>query len=303
MRKTIIICVLFLGQLGPHAYSADTTLEILLTNDDGYESIGLHSLRRTLIDAGHQITVVAPVSQQSGSGMKVSLSTIEFAQHQDDIWSVDGSPVDAVLIGIEHILKRPPDLVISGANFGQNLGANVVISGTVGAAAAATLHGIPAIAVSVGINLAERGASPRAFPSTLAAFPRAADFTALLIKKLIKERPNGAALIPSGLMLNVNYPCEPVSSIRGVRIAPIGEFGGFRLNYRLVGKSKTKLVSTVEHDPRGMGEQHTDTAYFGNGFVTISALQPSWDPYSNSAISAPEWLASLEMLSKREVLD
>jgi len=293
MGKKMIIFVLFLAQLGSDVHSADTTLEILLTNDDGYESVGLSTLRDALIDEGHRVTVVAPLKQQSGSGMKVSLGTIELVEHGDDIWSVDGSPVDAVLVGINHVMKRSPDLVVSGANFGQNLGANVVISGTVGGAAAATLDGIPAIALSVGLDLAERDASPHGFPSTLAAFPRAAHFTALLIKKLNDERRAGKPLVPLGLMLNINYPGGSASSVKGVRIAPVGRFGGFRLRYDMTSARTTKLQSIVDIDTRGFLEKQTDTAFFGDGFVTISVLEPNWNSSLNAVSSVPDWLMSL----------
>ena len=88
-----------------------------------------------------------------------------------------GSPADSVLVGLLHILQgETPDIVISGANFGPNLG-YASSSGTVGAATMAMHVGIPAIAVSVGIDPAEYSATPIPFPSTFGAFDGAAEFT------------------------------------------------------------------------------------------------------------------------------
>lgn len=77
-----------------------------------------------LVAAAHHVTLIAPLTNQSGSGMKVSTQgMLAYKEHSAGVWSVDGSPADSVLVGLLHIMQiEPPDLVVSGANFGPNLG-------------------------------------------------------------------------------------------------------------------------------------------------------------------------------------
>ena len=270
-------------------------LSVLLTNDDGYDSPGIRALGAALAGAGYEVTIVAPLEQQSGSGMKVSLGALDVVEQGAGVWTVDGSPADAVSIGIHRLMQdAPPDVVISGANLGQNLGSNVMLSGTVGAAAMAAHDGIPAIAVSVGIDLAEHDAEPERFPSTLDAFPHAARLTVRLLAALTARREEGTELLPPGTVLNLNYPALPAASIRGVRTAPIGQYGGFRLIYPEDGSETGKVQSTIEHDPRGMAEADADTALFAAGFVTISVIEPRWNTVKGEAIATPEWIVKLE---------
>ena len=292
MWKTTVLFALILGQMG--ASVAADPLKILLTNDDGYDSAGLHGLRDALIEAGHRVTVVAPLTQQSGTGMKVTLGTLELVEQVEGVWSVDGSPADAVSLALNRIMAgAPPDVVVSGANFGQNLGNNVLMSGTVGGAVTAVLNGVPGIALSVGIDLAEHDRKPQRFPSTLAAFPPAAAFAVQLLEALRGRQTSGNPLLPPGLALNVNYPALPADAIKGERIAHIGRFGGFRLRYEGVGTEENQLKSMIGDDERGYEEAGSDTALFAQGFITLSVIDPSWDAAANSAGKVPDWFEAL----------
>ena len=131
-----------------------------------------------------------------------------------------GTPVDSMKAGLEVLLAGdPPDLVVSGNNFGQNLGKPTSNgSGTIGAALQAAFQGVPAIAGSVGIIFSESGAG---FPSTIASFAPAADFIARTVAAL--EARWGDALLPPGVkLLNVNFPV-PYTSISGVAITRLAE--------------------------------------------------------------------------------
>ena len=112
-------------------------------------------------------------------------------------------------------------LVVSGSNFGQNLGRVTNASGTVGAAIVGTRRA-PAIAVSVGVRPDEAEATPIPYPSTLAAFGPAAEFIVHLVDALVESRTAGSRLLPDGTFLNVNYPALDVSNIRGVSMARLG---------------------------------------------------------------------------------
>src|SRR5258708_31911022 len=122
---------------------------ILLTNDDGIHAAGLKGLAAGL-EGFATVSVVAPSREQSGAAQSLTLrQPIICHSVGERQWAVDGTPADAVIVALHRLLPEPPDLVISGINFGANLGENVYYSGTVGAAREAALHHIPALAMSL----------------------------------------------------------------------------------------------------------------------------------------------------------
>jgi len=130
--------------------------QILLTNDDGIQSPGLWAAAEALSKLGF-VTVVAPRDQSSGSGRSLPntsdgiIRRLKVRVH-DQTWtvhSVGGSPAQAVLHGVLEIMPHKPDLVVSGVNYGENLGTGVTISGTVGAALEGAALGIPSLAISL----------------------------------------------------------------------------------------------------------------------------------------------------------
>ena len=133
--------------------AADPLL-ILVANDDGFEAEGIDVLVEGLADVeGVEVTVVAPLEQQSGTGGKttvgeLAVTDVELASGHP-AKAVDGFPSDAVRVAMDD-LGIEPDLVITGVNEGQNVGPAVDLSGTVGAARAAVARGVPALATSQG---------------------------------------------------------------------------------------------------------------------------------------------------------
>ncbi len=128
---------------------------ILVTNDDGISSVGLWSAVEALLPLG-EVLVVAPDRQWSGGGRSMPSDVTGRLQHlprevdgvRVDAYAVDASPALAVVHGVVELASRRPALVVSGVNFGANLGSEVTISGTVGAALEGGAFGIPALAVS-----------------------------------------------------------------------------------------------------------------------------------------------------------
>ncbi len=122
---------------------------ILLTNDDGIHSAGLQALADHLQKFG-RVAVVAPDRERSAVGHALTLhSPLRAEEVGKDRWAISGTPTDAVILGIQTLLKEKPDLVISGINKGGNMGDDLTYSGTVAAAMEATLMGIPAMAISL----------------------------------------------------------------------------------------------------------------------------------------------------------
>jgi 5'-nucleotidase len=131
------------------------TLNILVSNDDGVYAEGLWVLAEQLKELG-KVTVVAPDRDQSGVGTSVTLrhplriSKIRCPVPGVDAYSVEGTPADSVILALRFAMKEGADLIVSGINEGPNLGDDVFISGTVGAALQGYFYGIPAFAISVG---------------------------------------------------------------------------------------------------------------------------------------------------------
>lgn len=126
---------------------------ILLINDDGIESPGLITMKRKLEKLG-EVFVIAPKEERSGIGKAITSSGyVQIVETRlrdgSKAYATSGTPADAFLLGVNKILKEPPDLLVAGVNLGPNLGIDDLLnSGTLGAALEAAIHGIPAIAVS-----------------------------------------------------------------------------------------------------------------------------------------------------------
>jgi 5'-nucleotidase len=128
---------------------------ILLTNDDGIQATGLQALAAALEDFA-TLSIVAPSREQSGAAQSLTLrQPIICHPVKEREWAVDGTPADCVIVALHKLLPVRPDMVISGINFGANLGENAYYSGTVGAAREAALHHIPAVAMSLCSKRAE----------------------------------------------------------------------------------------------------------------------------------------------------
>jgi 5'-nucleotidase len=135
---------------------SSTRPQILLTNDDGIQSPGLWAAAAALSELGY-VTVTAPRDQCSGMGRSLPNTSdgiiheqrVQVNGQEWTVFAIGGSPAQTVLHGIYEVMKRKPDLVVSGINYGENVASGVTISGTVGAALEAASLGIPAMAVSL----------------------------------------------------------------------------------------------------------------------------------------------------------
>lgn len=127
-------------------------MRILLTNDDGYRAAGINAVFNALLEAGHEVVMVAPERNSSGAGQSITVySPLSITHVADNIYFVSSTPADSVRLGLQIVYENPknyPDFVIAGVNLGENIGEDVNYSGTVGAAREGVLHGIPSIAFS-----------------------------------------------------------------------------------------------------------------------------------------------------------
>jgi 5'-nucleotidase len=174
---------------------------ILLTNDDGIEAEGLRCLEESVRDLA-EIVVVAPDRERSAVSHGLTLHyRLQLEEVGPRRFTLDGTPADCVIHALTHLLKQPPDLVISGINHGANLADDIMYSGTVAAAREASRHGIPALAVS------------QAYDSKPIRFREGGRFTRSLVERILRKHPH------PGMCLNVNLP---VGDIRGAKITRQG---------------------------------------------------------------------------------
>jgi 5'-nucleotidase len=167
--------------------------QILLTNDDGIRSPGLWAAAEALSTVGF-VHIVAPRDQSSGTGRSyptssagtITRQTLKINGQDWQVYAVGGTPAQAVLHAVLEILPRKPDLVVSGINYGENLGESVTASGTVGAALEAASQGIRALAISLEANLVDQTGYSRRVD-----FTAAGHFAALFAERVLrKELPD-----------------------------------------------------------------------------------------------------------------
>jgi len=269
---------------------------ILLTNDDGHFAPGILTLRETLKSRGYRVTMVAPSAEQSATGMGTTMERgIGLEQIDLDSWHLDARPADTVLVALRHLLEDdPPDMVVSGINFGPNLGMGLHASGTVAAALVGLFHGLPAIAVSAGMSFDEARQNPRKFPSTLNALEPAAAFTCSVIESLRSVNGSGRPLLPKGVMLNINYPPLPPDRIRGVLYAEVSSGHMIQLAYRRCEDTGQVLPFFIPGvNPAEPHREQGDVRAHLEGYITISPVKPSWNPSEEEAGQVRESLAAL----------
>jgi 5'-nucleotidase len=253
-------------------------LDILLTNDDGYEAAGIRALYVQLRKAGHRVLLVAPARNASGSSSSFTWTPVEVTRDPADpnVIGVAATPATAVVLAATALYPpgQRPDLVISGINDGNNTGSLLVLSGTVGAALAGTLlldPPVPGIAVN-----ANRPATPEA----RAALPAGhLDQVALHLTRLL-EAARGwfcdrGQLVRAAVVLNVNYPALPVADMRGVSLARQGRTSDLHLTFEGSG-ADTYVARRATEAPRP-DARDSDVTLLAGGYVTVTPIDANLD--------------------------
>lgn len=231
---------------------------ILLTNDDGIFAPGLEALSKVLRPLG-RITIVAPDNERSSVSHGITLFQPLWARKiylRGRLYghAISGTPADCVKFAVHEILKRKPDLVVSGINAGENDGCSVFYSGTVAAAREAALLGIPALAVSVA-----------SFDQP--NFHAAAKITARLVKLLRTQK------LPKGTFLNVNVPNYPLSRIKGILLTRQGTepiHTEFRRNVNPLNREYFWMTGKAPAKGKNLSD---DTSALAQGYATVVPLQ------------------------------
>ncbi|MEB3828500.1 5'/3'-nucleotidase SurE [Phormidium sp. CCY1219] len=185
-------------------------MKLLLSNDDGIYAPGILSLASALAKAGHQVFVVCPDRERSATGHGLTMHSPIRAEVVESMfpegiraWACSGTPADCVKLALWALLDTPPDLVIAGINQGQNLGTDILYSGTVSAAMEGFIEGIPSLAFSLASY-------------EIKDFQPAANFAVKMVE-LLKAHP-----LPKPMLFNVNVPGVPTEEIVGVALTRQG---------------------------------------------------------------------------------
>jgi len=184
-------------------------MKILVSNDDGIQSPGLHSLADALAELGAQVTVVAPQIERSTTGHSLTLhKPLRIKEVSPNRFYVSGSPADCIYLGTRQIMKTKPDLVVSGINHGANLGQDHFYSGTVAAAREASFFGITSVAFSLCYTKGDD-------PLTL-HWKTATEIAKNIIPKVYQDK------FPNTHVLNINVPNLPLDQIKGLKFGVQG---------------------------------------------------------------------------------
>ena len=239
---------------------------ILVTNDDGISSPGIASLVDAMKEIG-EVIVVAPDKPQSGVGHAITInSTLRIHKtkfHDVQEYSITGTPVDCVKMAVNKILKKKPDIIVSGINHGSNISINVIYSGTMSAAVEGAIEGIP----SIGFSLLN--------DSIDADFTASKHFAKTIARQVLDHG------LPKDICLNVNIPRLHLSEIKGIRVCRqaratwIEKFDERKdptgnPYYWLTGKF-------VNYDE---GKKETDVWAVKNNFVSVVPVQFDMTGYS-----------------------
>jgi len=232
-------------------------MKILVTNDDGILSEGLWTLVKELKEIA-RVTVVAPDREQSAVGTAVTLRQPIRAQKVKpaipgvETYAVEGTPSDSVILALGKLVTGKVDLVISGINHGMNLGEDVHISGTVGAALQGYLRGVTSLAISAAYGSSQ-------------SRDIAARVAVILAKKITTDS------LPAGIFLNVNLPDLPLEKINSARITRLAS--GSHINTVEEGDdSKDEYYWLVRQRADGATNQETDIWAVEQDNISITPL-------------------------------
>ncbi|HMC56440.1 MAG TPA: 5'/3'-nucleotidase SurE [Gemmatimonadaceae bacterium] len=253
-------------------------MRLLISNDDGILAHGLECLIAAAEPLG-EVWVVAPDREQSATSHSLTLHhPVRPVKRGDRRWQIDGTPTDCVMIAVEALLPQRPDFVVSGINHGQNMGEDVLYSGTVAAAMEGLNLGIPSIAISFA------GGDLRADVSRLR---QVIDPVSNLLRHLTSlER------FPPDTLLNVNLPPLPADQIKGVRLTRLGRRAYSNSLKPMEDPWGRKIFWIGGGEITWTGEEDSDFRAIDEGYISVTPLHLDLTHY-DILRSREEWWKEL----------
>ena len=233
-------------------------MHIFLVNDDGVGAKGIMALYRAAIARGHEVSMCAPKHQQSAAGHRFTLVdplfVSDYPLENGDGYAVDGAPADCVRIGLQRLVKKPVDVVISGINDGYNAGIATHYSGTVGAAMEGAFHNLPSIAVSIHHK------------ATLDMYDHLADYT-IRVAEQYALKPRKRATI-----LNINAPLAAPGDLKEPVYAPLDTAFYLDSYERRTSPRSGDYFWLEGGSPIEPADEGSDNWYLERGHITLTIM-------------------------------
>lgn len=236
---------------------------ILVTNDDGFESRGLHALIKAMKKIAH-VTTVAPTTEKSACGHSLTLTRpLRFVQIEDDFFKLDdGTPSDCVYLALNALFSEnsKPDLVVSGINRGANLGEDITYSGTASAAMEAVLQGIPAVAFS------------QVYKKEL--LDESYEFAAKIAHDIVSKISHEGFPIGKRRFLNVNIPPILEKDFKGYKVSKAGVrlYGNEASIYKNPRGETYHWIGLPSYKWKTDASEECDLSAVNNGYVSITPV-------------------------------
>lgn len=254
-------------------------MRTLISNDDGVHARGIHILNDYLVKKKFHPVIVAPEKEKSTTGHSLTLhKPLRIHKFGSSTFAVSGGPADCVWLGIKEVVKKRPDIVISGINRGANLGQDVFYSGTVSAAREAAIAGIPAVSVSLAL--------PFDRPSPEQHYETAAWVVEQVIDAYLHSIAPGKARVqalkkwPEGLILNINVPNVPRKKLKGIRAGTQGRqlYSGTVLTRK---DSRGRKYYWIGGKHRGFRDiKGSDCWHVHHGYASVTPLEVDTTDYA-----------------------
>ncbi|WP_455922932.1 5'/3'-nucleotidase SurE [Pseudomonas putida] len=230
---------------------------VLLTNDDGISAPGLAALEHIAAKLAREVWVVAPAHDQSGVSHAISIHhPLRVETLGERRFAVQGTPGDCVVLALQHLMPHKPTLILSGVNRGANLGVETAFSGTVGAAMAGRLLGVPSIALSQAFTKGQ----PVKWATAEALGPE------VLVQVAQQDWASGSCL-------NINFPDCEASASKGTRFTSqgTGRLSGIQVKGQVDPRNVEYFWLSMSRTD-SLDEEGTETNGVFNGYVTVTPL-------------------------------
>ncbi|MGE4570803.1 MAG: 5'/3'-nucleotidase SurE [Gammaproteobacteria bacterium] len=247
-------------------------MRILISNDDGYQAKGIKQLTESLSEIA-EVIVVAPSENKSAASSSLTIGKpLKPVQIADNIYAIDATPSDCVHLAVCGFIKESIDLVVTGINFGANLGDDVIYSGTVAGAIEGRFLGLPSIAISLASWDGKY-------------FETAGEIAKQLVAQIDK------APLSHNTIINVNVPDVPLSEIKGIKSTRLGN--RHMSEPSIQDKDDPSLYWIGENGQEADNGEGTDFHAVANNYVSVTPLQIDLTKYSEMQ-QVSDWLKEIK---------
>jgi len=247
-------------------------MRILISNDDGYQAKGIKQLTKSLSEIA-EVIVVAPSENKSAASSSLTLGRpLKPIQIEKNIYAIDATPTDCVHLALCGFIKESIDLVVTGINFGANLGDDTIYSGTVAGAIEGRFLGLPSIAMSLASWECKH-------------FETAGEIAKKLVIQIDKSG------LSHNTIINVNVPDIPLSEIKGIKSTRLGSRHKSELSIK--DKKDASLYWIGENGREADNEEGTDFHAVSNNFVSVTPLQIDTTKHSEVK-QVNDWLQKID---------